>query len=271
MPKCHSPAPQWTALQCAAALLLTRLAFFFCDDAPFTAARARGLLTAVILQTALTLPLYRIRLHRILPVFKIYAALLALLLTADFPAMLHALQMPHPAAVILLFTAALADALLLPQTAAPRCAVLLLTVTCAGFLLLIPRAAVHASLLTLYGQPGGAAAAFLREWRFAPLCLMPAVLPHSPDNRAFAKKAMSGFCIGRMLLAGLILLGAMCSGRLTVRQGNPFFLLLARLPFSDAVRTDGFWIMLSVSCVLLSTGFLIGTGKICRAGERSIP
>ena len=255
MPKRPSPAPQWTALQCAAVLLLTRLAFFFCAPAPFTAANARGMLTAVILQTALLLPFCRIRIHGAVPVLRLYTAVLSVELIAAFRSMLHTLRLPHPAAVTVLLVLALADAFLLPPAAAARCAVLLLTVTCAGFLLLIPRAAVHASFLPLYGQPDDAAAAFLREWQFAPLGLLPAVLPHSPENRTFAKKSMYGFGIGRMLLAGLILLGAMCSGRLTAWDGNAFFLLLARLPFSDAVRTDGFWLMLTVSCALLSAAF----------------
>jgi len=62
-----------------------------------------------------------------------------------------------------------------------------------------------------------------------------------------------------IFLPALVLFGAMQNGRLLRFAGNPFFLLLARTPLSDAVRTDGLWMMLAFGCGIVSITFCLQT------------
>ncbi len=246
-----------SAMQAAAILLLCRLAAFFCCGAAYTSAYAFGMAAAAALQTVLVLPLLRLRQARTLPkalhlLCRIYAFAAAAYLFSQCFDLLKGLHMPYPLLTAGFLLAALGYTLLLPAEATPRTAVLLLILAAAGFLLLPISGVGTARLLHLY-LPDRFSDAFLREFRSSSeFALLPLMLSKESDAKA-PRHTLLIYGIGRIIVLPLaVLLGAMQNGRLTQWQGNPFFLLLARTPLSDAVRTDGFWMLLAVSCGLLA-------------------
>lgn len=252
-----------TALQAAAILLLCRLTAFFCCDAPYTAAYAAGAGAAALLQTLLLLPLLRGEMQIPAPLlwaYRGYALFAGAWLLKDLAALLLTLQMPHPLLTVGLLLIALFYTLRLPAAATARTAVLLLLLSAIGILLLPISGIGTAQRLHLY-LPDSVPAAFLRELRQSrEFALAPLLLLRLPQENHCRLKALLLRLFGQGVLLPLcVLLGAMQNGRLTAWQGSPFFLLLARIPLSDAMRTDGFWMLLAVGCGLLSLTWLTGT------------
>ena len=255
--------PRWSALQTAAILLLCRLSAFFCCPVPYTAAYAKGMFAAVLVQAAMLLPLVKLRHLLRIPVpalwlFRLSALTLAAVRTADAFRLMKQLRCPAPHLLPLMFLAVLLYTVSRPQAATARTAVLLLVLASAGMLLLPVSGLRAAHAVSLY-LPGNAKGAFLREFRqSAELALLPVLLTNQKPKEQYAPHALTAVCIGRgAVLPLLVLLGTMQNGRLTNWQGSPFFLLLARTPLSDAVRTDGFWLLLAVGCAVLCVTFLL--------------
>lgn len=255
----------WTAEQGAAILLLCRLFVFFCSDAPYTAAYAKGMLTAVILQTALILPLLKYKHLLQLPsavrwAYRIYALLWAAQLTAYFYDLCSGLQFAHPVGLLCMLGAVLLYTAACPQNTDGRAGVLLLTVGCFAFLLLPVSGIRSANPVSLY-MPDNAAAAFLREWRLSgELPLIPLIWMR--QDRDTAVRSTGIWAAGRgIFLPLLVLFGTMQNGRLLRWEGNPFFLLLARTPLSDAIRTDGFWMLFALGCGVLCITFALQSAK----------
>ena len=249
------------ALQCAAVLILCRCFLFFCCDLPYTAAHAKGCTVAFLLTAGLLLPLLPrlsgIRIpQRILPLMRVFSLLWTARLLALLYALLVQLASPRPLFTGALVLVILADLVRLPHSAAARASVLILFLLTAAFLLLPLRTLKTANPVCLY-LPGNAGAAFLRCIAgMGEILLMP-LLCRKQDTAASCKGIAAWLVTGGLLLPGAVLLGAMQNGRLTGGQKNPFFLMLARTPLSDAVRTDGIWVMLAVCCgIFTMTRFL---------------
>ena len=256
-------APAWSALQTAAILLLCRLTVFFCCPAPYTAAYAMGMLAAVLLQAALLLPLAKLR-HRLqipapmLWIYRGFALFLAAYYAASGLRLMHMLHCPSPHLLPALFLLTLLYTVSRTQAATARTAVLLLVITAAAMLLLPVSGFRAAHAVSLY-LPGNARAAFFREFRHSgELALLPVLLTHAKPQEQYAPHALTAVCIGRATVLPLtVLLGTVQNGRLTAWEGSPFFLLLARTPLSDAVRTDGFWLLLAAGCAVLCVTFAL--------------
>lgn len=256
-------APSWSALQTAAILLLCRLSSFFCCDMPYTAAYAGGMLAAAAVQAALLLPIvkYRHLLQIPAPLLWLYRGF-ALFLAADHAAsalrLMRMLHCPAPHLLPMLFLLTLLYTVSRTQAATARTAVLLLVITAAAMLLLPVSGFRAAHAVSLY-LPGNAFSAFLREFRQSgESALLPVLLMHQKSEDRYAPHALAAVCIGRgAVLPMLVLLGTMQNGRLTRWAGSPFFLLLARTPLSDAVRTDGFWLLLAAGCAVLCVTFAL--------------
>lgn len=260
-----APESGTSALECAAALTVCRSFVFFCSPIPYTAAAAAGMAGAVLLTAVILLPLLHAAPRAVLGVKSMYLLRFAALLTAlrllwDFYALLIQLHCPHPvlllAAVILLLLRLTA----LPQAALHRAAVLLCYLLAAGLLLLPVRTLRTANPITLW-TPGNARQAFFSELsRSSELLLLPMLLPQHPSRRTALRSTAVWLGFRGLVLPAAVLLGAMQNGRLTKWQGNPFFLLLARTPLSDALRTDGLWMAIAVSCGILSAALFLRLG-----------
>ena len=247
---------QKAALQGAAVLILMRLCTLLCSDAPFTAGRACGLFAAALIQTALLLPLIcrPQKMQLSAPVLALCRAD-ALLLAARQIVLLWRLladtNAPHPVWTMLLLAVILCDLLRLSPAAPKRAAVLLLLTFCGAMLLLLPRTLSHAAMLPLYVSADPADG--LREGLLllAEIPLIPLLAAEqSPQANARMLRLWTAACTGFFPM--LVLLCAALSGRLQRYPGNHFFLLLSRLPLSDAIRTDGFWLLFLVMCCTLS-------------------
>lgn len=262
-----------TALQAAAILLLCRLSAFFCCDVPYTAAHAAALSAAALLEMLVSLPLVLMKGHREPPAFlrifcKIYVAIYAAYLLPHLLRMLTDLQMPYPPAAMLLLLAAAGFGLPRTPAAAPRTAVILLFPAALGFLLLPVSGAATAHLLSL-AQPADFKSAFLHEIRnTGAFALFPLMIAREKKSPHDPLRTWLIWGLGEALLLPLIVLfGAMQNGRLTAWEGNPFFLLLQRTPLSDAVRTDGFWMLLAVACGLLTLIWLMQNARPQRSAR----
>ena len=251
----------WSAVQGAAVIILIRLTAFFCCDAPYSAAYALGMLAAAAIQSALMLLLLRIR----LPIrgageilMRIYAVFCAAFLTGLLLRLYRQLRLVHFAGFVILLLLTLCDTASLQERAAARAAVILLCIAGLGFLLL-PVSGIGTARRILLHTPDSVWAGFCREWRYA--CELPLLLwvrqKQEPDA---AKHSTFAWAFVRCIfLPALVLFGAMQNGRLLRFAGNPFFLLLARTPLSDAVRTDGLWMMLAFGCGIVSITFCLQT------------
>ena len=255
---------QWSAVQGAAMLILLRLFPFFCCGTPFSAAYAKHILLTAALHTALILPLLSFR-HRLqipdflLRCFRLCAAFEGAYLTLLFRQLCTQLGFPHSGALLLMLLLMLLYTVPLHDRAAARTASLLLFLAVFGFLLL-PVSGLGTAQRILLHTPAPAIQP-CREWADAcELPLLPLIL--QKQNASAAKRSSIAWAAFRLLfLPALVLFGTMQNGRLLNFAGNPFFLLLARTPLSDAVRTDGFWMLLAFGCGALCITFCLQTAK----------
>ncbi|MBP0966434.1 MAG: hypothetical protein J5722_02265 [Oscillospiraceae bacterium] len=235
------------AIAQTALLILPRLFAFFCADAPYSAAGALGVLLAVIPQAAAALLLTRKReplafSPRMLRFCRCGAVLYAADLTVQFQRLCRDLLLPHCGMMLLFLGALLLYALRQPRNAYGRAAELLLFAGAAGLILLPFGASGTLRGIALF-MPDSIDAGFFRELRHSGgLLLIPLLMQNqSPEN---ARRGIAVWAAARGLLVPLLMLfGAMQNGRLRGSIGNPFFLLLARSPLTEAIRTDGFWIL----------------------------
>ena len=255
---------QWSAVQGAAMMILLRLFPFFCCGAPFSAARAKQMLLTAIVHAALILPLLHFR-HRLripallLRGFRLCAAFEGAYLTVLLRRLCLQLRLEHTAALLLMLPVMLLYTVSLHDRAAARTAMLLLCLAAAGFLLL-PVSGIGTAQRILLHTPDPAPH-FASEW--ADACELPLIpLIWQKQTESAAKRSTVAWAAFRMLfLPALVLFGTMQNGRLLRFQGNPFFLLRARTPLSDAVRTDGFWMLLAFGCGALCITFCLQTAK----------
>ena len=255
---------QWSAVQGAAMMILLRLFPFFCCGRAFSAAYAKQMLLTAILHTALILPLLHFRCRSKIPpfllrCFRLCAAFEAAHLTFLLRRLCMQLHFQYTAALLPMLFGMLLYTVSLHDRAAARTGSLLLFLACAGFLLLpvsgigtAQRILMHT--LDLMHRPGA-------EW--AEACELPLLpLIWQKQTESAAKRSSFAWAAFRILfLPALVLFGTMQNGRLQHFSGNPFFLLLARTPLSDAVRTDGFWMLLAFGCGALCITFCLQTAK----------
>lgn len=260
-----SDAPKWSAVQAAALMILLRLFAFFCCNAPYSAAHAKGMCTVAVLEAILVLPLLRFRhkLHipsAVLWLLRIYAAFYAALLTVSLARLYLQLQLKDLTAAMILLALTLLYTVSLHDRASARTATLLLCTAALGFLLL-PVSGIGTAQRILLHTPDSGAAAFLREWQYSgELPLLPLIWQKQTEQSA--RRSTLAWAIFRCIgLPVLVLFGAMQNGRLMKFEGNPFFLLLARTPLSEAVRTDGFWMLFTFACGALCITFCLQTAK----------
>lgn len=253
-----------SAVQAAAILILLRLCTFFCGDTPFSAAYAKQMLLTAGVQAALILPLLGFR-HRLrippqlLCGFRLCAAWEAAYLTHCFGRLSIQLHLQYQRALLPLLLLMLLYTVPLHDRASARTASLLLFLAVSGFLLL-PVSGIGTAQRILLHTPAPPVSP-LREW--ADACELPFLpLLMQQQTGADAKRSTAAWTGYRLLfLPALVLFGTMQNGRLLHFQGNPFFLLLARTPLSDAVRTDGFWLLLACACGALCITFCLQTAK----------
>ena len=234
-----------SAVQSAAIWILLRMCVFFCGDTPFSMAYAKQMLLTAGVQAALILPLLRFR-HRLqIPprmrfCFRLCAAWEAAYLTHCFGRLSIQLHLQYQRALLPLMLLMLLYTVPLHDRASARTASLLLFLAVSGFLLL-PVSGIGTAQRILLHTPAPPVSP-LREW--ADACELPFLpLLMQQQTGADAKHSTAAWTGYRLLfLPALVLFGTMQNGRLLHFQGNPFFLLLARTPLSDAVRTDGFWL-----------------------------
>ena len=250
--------PKFTVMQGIALLTLCRFAAFLTDSCGYTASYALGTFLAFCVQLILAVMLLRMRpLKWTKPVSAAAAVLFALMLCLRLHRLLEVLHAPVPVITLALLLATVFLVLRKPLAATARAACILLIVTAAG-LILLPVSGIGTAEPCYLNLNGNLLHGFLRAWYLSgdTLLLLP-VLRHT-ENRADSRKILTGWGIGcGIVLPGLILLGTMQNGRLRDFGGSPFFMLLARTPLSDAVRTDGFWLMLAVGLTVLSAAALI--------------
>lgn len=255
-------APNITALQGAAVLGISRLFVFFCTETPFTAAYALGIaayagVQAVLVIILLLLPERIAGSRFLLGICRIYAVFRAVQLTGLLFSLLMQTQAPHPFLLMAAAVPVLAYTVSRPFPATARTATVLLFAAGLAFLLLPLAGLRSAHAVSLY-MPGDFGAAFRREWLLSgEIWLFPLLVQKQPKRTA-AYTAAGWLSIAGILIPLTVLLGTMQNGRLQHAAGNPFFLLLARTPLSDAVRVDGFWMVLAVCCGL--TAISAGAG-----------
>ena len=240
----------------AALLILPRLFAFFCCGAPYSLAYAAGMLLAVIPQAGAVLLLTAKRQVLSFPPLllracRLYALCYAAALTVLFRSLCRGLLLPHCGLLLLLLLTMLLYTVRQPLRAAERAALLLFFAGIAAFLLL-PAGGLHALRGISLFTPDSIAAGFFRELAYSgELPLIPLLMQNRPA--AGARKSLSVWAAVRGVLLPLtVLFGAMQNGRLLHWAGNPFFLLLARAPLSEAIRTDGFWLLYAFACGGLS-------------------
>lgn len=258
-------APKWTAVQGAAIIILLRLFTFFCCPAPYSAPYAKAMFLAAAIQSALILPMLRFR-HKlrlspaVLWLLRIYAVFYAALLTLSFAQLYRQLQLRDLTAAMLLLALALLYTVSLHDRASARTATLLLCAAAFGFLLL-PVSGIGTAQRILLRTPDSGAAAFLREWQYCgELPLLPLIWQKQSEQSA-RRSTLAWAAVRVIALPAIVLFGAMQNGRLMRFEGNPFFLLLARTPLSEAVRTDGFWMLLAFAAGALCITFCLQTAK----------
>ncbi len=253
-----------SAVQAAAILILLRMCVFFCGDTPFSMAYAKQMLLTAGVQAALILPLLRFR-HRLqIPPrmrfgFRLCAAWEAAYLTHCFGQLAAQLNLRYAGALLPLMLLMLLYTVPLHDRASARTASLLLFLAVSGFLLL-PVSGIGTAQRILLHTPAPPVSP-LREWADAcELPFLPLLMQQQTEQDAKRSTAVwAGFRL--LFLPALVLFGTMQNGRLLHFQGNPFFLLLARTPLSDAVRTDGFWLLLACGCGALCITFCLQTAK----------
>lgn len=253
-----------SALQGAALMILLRLTAFFCGGAPYTAAHALGILAAGAIQAVLAGILLHFRRH--IPHWTVnllrgWALLWAVMLSAMLTRLYVMMRLGRPAVILLLLSLMLLYTVPQSFRAADRTAVLMLCIIALSFLLL-PVSGYHTAQRILLHTPDSFAAAFRREWLFSgELPLLPLIWLRQEQQSA--RRSTIAWCAFKCIfLPVLVLFGTMQNGRLTMFRGSPFFLLLARTPLSDAIRTDGLWMLYAYGCGALCITFCLQ--QICR-------
>ena len=252
-----------SAVQSAAMLILLRLCTFLCSSTPFSASGAKHALLTALLHAALILPLLQFRSRMQIPAFLLHgyrlcAAFEAAYLTLALRRLcIQSGQQIHLLLPLLLLL--LLYTVRLHERACLRTASLLLFLAAAGFLLLPLSGIGTAQRILLYTPaqpvPPGYEWADACELPFLPLLLQ------KQTEQAAKRSAFAWAAFRILFLPALILFGTMQNGRLLYFQGNPFFLLRARTPLSDAVRTDGFWMLFVFGCGMLCITFCLQTAK----------
>ena len=264
----------WNALQGAAVLILLRLSTFFCSSVPYTAAYAKGMLIASLLQAAMLLPLLLCTDgHNDPPlmqkILRIYAVLHAAALTASLCGLHRQEHLPRGILLPVLLTAALLYTVSRSDSATARAGVLLLCAACAGFLLL-PLRWLRFAQPPGFGMPGSAAAGFLQEWQLAGELPMILLLRERQQRRDCLRSAAAWTVCKTAVLPLTVLFGAVQTGELLPPAGSPFFRMLSREPLTDAVRTDGFWLMLCYACTALVITFCLQMAVPAQRGRRRL-
>ena len=254
--------PQYTAMQGIALLTLCRFAAFLTDSAGYTAPLALGTFLAVCSQILLAVCLLKMRPLRVpRPLSAIAAVLWAGTLCLRLHRLLTVLHAPVPTVTLALMLVTVYLLLRHPPAATARAAALLLIVTAAG-LLLLPVSGIGTAEPVFLHLRDSVSEGFLRAWAISGDMLLLLPVLRRAESKAAAHTILTGWGIGcGIILPGIILLGTMQNGRLRDFGGAPFFLMLSRTPLSDAVRTDGFWLLLAVGLTALSAVFLIESTK----------
>lgn len=259
--------PKFTAAELSAILILCRLTRFFCCDIPYSTQYARNMLLTGILQAILLIPIFlRKTPHAVPAPVRLAVQGFALVLAADIAADCHRLLIaadaPSPLLTMILLAAAVFYAVSLPRPAIFRAAVFLFAAAILAFALLPIGGLSSARLISLWALPHPHEGV-LSEWtESTELALIPMLAAAQPT--AAKKAAASWIGVRCIALPAIVLFGTMQCGRLRTFHGNPFLLLLARVPLSDALRTDGLWLMLAVACALLACSFFLQTFCGCR-------
>lgn len=263
---------KYSALELTSLLLICRLARFFCCDTPYSAAFARGIFVTGILQAALLLPIFLRKQPWVTPritrwLVRGFALLLGAEAAADIYRFLCDADAPHPALTLMLLLLTVLYVVSLPRPAIYHAAVFILVAAAIAFLLLPLGGLSSARLVSLWTQ-STETHGFLQEWALsAELALIPMLCEAQPQ--AGKRAAVAWIAVRSILLPLVVLFGTMQCGRLQAWRNNPFLLLLARVPFSDALRTDGLWLMLAIACGLLAVAFLMGC--FCGGDLRTAP
>ncbi|MBR3678601.1 MAG: hypothetical protein IKL87_00170 [Oscillospiraceae bacterium] len=259
--------PEFSASELSAVLILCRLARFFCCETPYSTQYAAHMLLTGILQAILLIPVFLRKTPYAVPkltmrILEGFSLVLAADTAADCYRLLTAADAPSPVLTMLLLFAAVFYAVSLPRPAIFRASVFLLAAAILAFALLPLGGLSSARILSLWTSPP-APQGLLSEWtESAELALIPMFAAAQP---AASKKAAASWIGARCIaLPAIVLFGTMQCGRLRTFHGNPFLLLLARVPLSDALRTDGLWLMLAVACALLACGFFLQSFCGCR-------
>lgn len=251
-----------SAVELAALLILCRLARFFCCGVPYSISYAKNMFLTGILQALLLLPVFLWD-KPFSPPRPICIAVqgLAVWLAADMAAdcfrLLTAADAPNPPLTMILLLLCVFYAVSLPRAAVFRASLFLLCAAAIAMLLL-PIGGLHSARFLSLWSNSAQEHGFGLEWKeSAELALLPFFACRQP--KPVKKAAAAWITVRCTVLPAVVLFGAMQCGRLKSFHGNPFMLLLARVPFSDALRTDGLWLMLAVGCALLGTAFLLQT------------
>lgn len=250
-----------TAVQGIAILTLCRFAAFLTDSAAYTAAYAYGTVLAVLSQFLLLLLFSRLRLPRISCVLRAAASVIwAGALCLRLHRLLTVTHAPAPLFTLVLLLITVCLSVRRPFAATARAATVILAASAAALILLPISGIGTAEPVYLHmhdSLPGG----FLHAWLISGDFLILSPVLRRAESPAAKRKIAVGFGIGSgLIIPSVILLGTMQNGRLRGFGGSPFFMLLARTPLSDAVRTDGFWLMLAVSLTVLSAAAMLKFG-----------
>ena len=249
--------PQISVTQGIALAALCRLAAFLTDPCGYTAPFALGTFLAVCSQLLLVLLLCKIRLPQFLRILSGAAAVVwAGVLCLRLHRLLCVLHAPVPLVTLGLLLVTVCLMLRHPFAAAARTAAVFLMLSAAA-LILLPVSTVGTAEPVYLHMHGDLFGGFLCAWAISgDLFLLVPLLRRTktPD----ARRILTGWSIGcGLVIPAVILLGTMQNGRLLGFGGAPFFMLLARTPLSDALRTDGFWLLLAVSLTALSAAALV--------------
>ncbi len=255
---------QWSAVQAAAVIILLRLFPFFCCDVPFSGAYAGQMLCTALIQITLILPMlhFRYRLQitpKLLRLFRLGAAFEAAYLTMAFYRLCIQLKLQSAPILLLMLLLTLLYTVSLHDRATARTATLLLCLAGAGFLL-FPVSGIGTAQRVLLYTPEPTRFT-MSEWANAcELPLLPLILQKQTESAA-KRSSLAWGAFRILFLPAVVLFGTMQNGRLRLFQGNPFFLLLARTPLSEAFRIDGFWLLLAFGCGTLAVTFCLQTAK----------
>ena len=249
--------PQISVTQGIALAVLCRLAAFLTDSCGYTTPFALGALLAVCTQFLFVILLRRIRPpHFLRTVSSAAAAVWAGALCLRLHRLLCVLHAPVPLITLGLLLATVCLMLRHPFAAAARTAAVFLMLSAIA-LLLLPVSAIGTAEPVYLHMKGSLTGGFLCTWAISgDLFLLLPILRHA--EKRDANRILTGWAVGcGLVIPAVILLGTMQNGRLLGFGGAPFFMLLARTPLSDALRTDGFWLLLAVSLTALSAAALL--------------